>query len=158
LTDPTTGAGPTTLEAIAREIVESLGIVFANVMLLHPRMPQLQVWDASLRRGSPRLVGSEIEMADGGFWQRIRTEQLTFRGALLPDDPLRLLLGRELGNDTLIVPLNMNRRTVAILVLDNGRDQALPSFGGLFKGFDEAVTGAFRRMIMTNKRPQWQPN
>lgn len=145
-------------EAIAREIVESLGIVFANVMLLHPRMPQLQVWDASLRRGSPRLIGAEIEMAEGGFWQRIRAEQLTFRGALLPDDPLRQLLGRELGNDSLIVPLNMNRRTVAILVLDNGRDQALPSFGGLFKGFDEAVTGAFRRMIMTNKRPQWQPN
>jgi hypothetical protein len=145
-------------EAIAREIVESLGIVFANVLLLHPRMPVLQVWDASLRRGSPRLAGAEIELVDEGFWQRIRAEQLTFRGALLPDDPLRQLVGRELGSDTLVLPLSMNHRTVAILVLDNGRDQSLPSCGGLFKPFDEAISGAFRRMIMTNKRPQWQPN
>ena len=145
-------------EAIAREIVESLGIVFANVLLLQPRLPHLQVWDASLRKGTARLVGAEFEMVDEGFWQRIRIEQLTFRGALLPDDPFRLLIGRELGNDTLVLPLTMNRRTVAILVIDNGRDQALAACGGLFKPFDEAITGALRRMIMTNKRPQWQPN
>ena len=96
-------------------------------------------------------------MVDEGFWQRVRTEQLTFRGALLPDDPLRVLIGRELGSDTLVLPLVMNRRTVAILVLDNGRYQQLPSCGGLFKPFDEAITGALRRMIITNKRPQWQP-
>jgi hypothetical protein len=145
-------------EAIAREIVESLGIVFANVLLLQPRLPHLQVWDASLRKGTARLVGAEFEMVDEGFWQRVRTEQLTFRGALLPDDPFRLLIGRELGSDTLVLPLTMNRRTVAILVIDNGRDQALAACGGLFKPFDEAITGALRRMIMTNKRPQWQPN
>jgi hypothetical protein len=144
-------------EAIAREIVQSLGIVFDNVLLLQPRLPHLQVWDASLRIGNPRLVGREFEMVDDGFWQRVRIEQLTFRGALLPDDPLRVLIGRELGSDTLVLPLVMNRRTVAILVLDNGRYQQLPSCGGLFKPFDEAITEALRRMIITNKRPQWQP-
>jgi hypothetical protein len=143
-------------EDIAREIIEGLSLIFSSAILLTIRRPGFVVWRANQWEGSPLVAGSSVDLEEGSLWARIVNEGVAYRGRLPDQDPLRGIMRAPLGLDTLVAPLTMNRRTIALLVLDGGAKGELPGIGAQFEPFDASVTGAFRRMILNKKRPpQW---
>jgi hypothetical protein len=142
-------------DAIAREIVEGLGLVFATACLMTLKVPGLAIWQLSQWEGSPLVIGRRFDMPDDSLWARVTSEGVAFRGRIPDEDPMRRILRGRLGNDSIVMPLAMNRRTIAVLLLDGATRGDLPGLAGQFEPFDAAVTGAFRRMILNRKRPQW---
>lgn len=137
---------------IATELVESLGLAYPNVLVLSLRLPDVVIWGASIERGSERLVGERFHVQPGSVWERVVSESVAFHGRLAVRDPLRRMLGRDLGDETLVLPLTMKRRTVALLALDCASRPQLPPAAGQFASLSSAVHDAFRRVILSQKR------
>lgn len=142
----------TTREGVATEIVESLGLAYPNVLVLSLRLPDVVIWGASIERGNDRLVGERFHVQPGSVWERVVSESVAFHGRLAVRDPLRRMLGRDLGDDTIVLPLTMKRRTVALLVADCASRPQLPPAAGQFASLSAAVHDAFRRVILSQKR------
>ncbi len=139
-------------DAIARDLTEVLSIVFPTVLVLSLRLPSLVLWSGHARRGPARLDGQRFDLQEGSVWHRVAAGAEAFRGRLSGHDPLRVVLGRELSDDTIAAPFLMKDRTVAIVVVDAGYLGALPGVEGLWETLERSVAAAFRRAIVQKKR------
>jgi len=139
-------------DAIAAELVDALGLVYPTALMLTVRAPQMVVWRATVRRGPTFLASQVFDINDGSVWHRVVGENVAFRGALCEHDPLRVLLGRELGRDTMLIPVVMNRRAVAVIALDAGYEGELAPAAGQIDPMLRAVESALRRVILQRKR------
>lgn len=140
-----------TRDDIARELVQCLGLAIPNVILLSLRLPRVVIWDAQMRRGPARLPGRLLDLQEGGVLHRAARESLGFRGRLPDGDPLRDALGRELGRDSLVLPLTVKRRVIGFLVLDAGYEDELPPMQDQYVALSESLGEAFRRVILLRK-------
>jgi hypothetical protein len=142
---------------IGREIAEGLSLLYPVVLLYTLRLPDTVLWASAMRRH--RAFGRSLDFCveEGSVWERVAQQAVAYRGRLPADDPLRQRLGRALGHDTLVAPITMNRRTIALLVLDAGPEQTLMPCGGMYEQLEHAISQALRRMIVNSRRrPQWQ--
>ncbi len=139
-------------DAVAQELVETLSLVYPTVLVLRMKLPKLVVWEGVLSTGGDRPSGFSFEVQDKSVWHRVASEGLHFAGTLPADGPLRRYLPRAIGSATLVVPLHMGGRVVAVLVLDAGATGRLEppgtDIGRLCAGFEVAL----RRVIVRRKK------
>ncbi len=132
---------------IMRELTDGFGLIYPTAIVLSVRANLLQVWHECLFRGPRSLVGCRIEYEDVQPWDRVVRESVAFRGRLGSADPLRILLGRDLGRDTLVIPISIRLRTVAVLVVDGAYRGDLESIGGQYEAVESALNEAFVRVL-----------
>lgn len=141
-----------TRDDVARQLVDALSLVYPTSLVLSLRAPHMVVWDVQSLMGAPRLVGARFEIAEGSLWQRVTEEPSAYLGPLPAADPLRRLLMGACGDQTLLVPVTLNRRPVSVLVMMSGHGRALPVAGDAAEALARAVGKAFKRVILRTKR------
>ena len=138
-------------DEVARELVETLSLVYPTVLVLRLKLPRLVVWEGVLSTGGAQPNGFAFEVQEGSVWQRVAGEGLVFAGTLPTDGPLRRELPRALGTGTLVVPLQMGGRIVGVLVLDGGVTGRLEPPGTELRTLCDGFEVALRRVIMKRK-------
>ena len=138
-------------DEVARELVETLSLVYPTVLVLRLKLPKLVVWEGVLSTGGTQPNGFSFEVQDGSVWQKVAGEGLVFAGTLPADGPLRKELPRALGTGTLVAPLLMGGRTVGVLVLDGGVTGRLEPPGDELRTLCDRFDVALRRVIMRRK-------
>jgi hypothetical protein len=148
-----TGVGEArTRDDVARQLVDALSLVYPTSLVLSLRAPHMVVWDVQSLVGAPRLVGARFEIAEGSLWQRVTEEPIAYLGPLPAADPLRRLLMGACGEQTLLLPVTLNRRPVSVLVMMSGDGRPLPVAGDAAEALARAVGKAFNRVILRTKR------
>ena len=139
-------------DEVARQVCEALSFVYPNVVLLSPRLPNFVVWDAELAHGAERSRGLSFASEPGSMWHHVTRQRIAFFGSLRTNDPLRVRLGAGFGREALVIPVCMNKRTVALLVLNSGPTTALAPPGPGFADLSDVISAALRRVILRGKR------
>lgn len=138
-------------DAIARQLVETLGLAYPTVLLLSVRPPRLVVWDGVLATGSEGPLGADFPLQEGGVWHQVVSEQRVFVGTIPSSDPVRRRLPRALAGSVLVTPLQVRGRTVALLLLASAAGSDVDSPGGEIPAMARRVESAFRRVIVRRK-------
>lgn len=139
-------------DAIARQICESLSLVYPNVLLLAPRGGRIVPWDSALTGGDGSSTLVSFELGDGDIWGRVADSQQVFDGTLPIDDPLRRALPRSFGRGCLVAPMTLSGRVIAILVLGAGGASPPPPPGRGLRSLQGAVERALRELITRRKQ------
>jgi hypothetical protein len=139
---------------VGLELTNSLLLAVPNVSLYSLRVPRAVIWQVASRRGPATLPGLAFPMEEGSVWHQCAQHGTAYRGRIPPTDPGFRLLGREMGEDSIVVPLMMKARTVALLLLDSGYEPGLPGMKGQWEPLHRAISEAFRRAILQRKRTE----
>lgn len=136
---------------VARELVESLSLVYPTVLVLRLKLPRLVVWAGVLSTGGASPVGQSLDVHEDGVWHRVARDRDVFIGTLPADGPLRRQMPRAISAETLVAPLQMGGRVVALLVLDAGATGQLGPPGAELRALCEGFEVALRRVIVKRK-------
>ncbi|MFT4703208.1 MAG: hypothetical protein ACI81R_000897 [Bradymonadia bacterium] len=142
----------TNRDGVVTQLVDALGCVYPNVLVLSVVRPDLVVWAAQTDVAYPRLVGSKFEVAPDSVWDKVTTELLAYSGPLPPGDPLRRVLRRSAGDNILILPVTLNKRAILLLVMNDSRSQVLRAPGRSATALVRSVGRALKRVILNTKR------
>lgn len=138
-------------EAVGRQIVETLGLVYPTVVLLSLRLPRVTVWDAHLGSGAPPPVGASFEAPEGGLWHQVAVSGVAFLGEIPGGDPVRRGLPRVFGKASLAAPLRLGDRRIGVLVLDSGYNGDLAAPGRQIERLAGWVEQSLKRVIIRRK-------
>lgn len=140
-----------TTDELMLELAEGLGLIYPITVVLSVRAGQLHVWQASLYRGPREILARRFEYEAVEPWDRVISEGLAFRGRLAPRDPLREMLGRDLSRDTLLFPIAIRGRAVAVVALDAGYEGELTPAGGQYEAVEGGINDALVRILRTRR-------
>lgn len=145
-------AETTSADETMAELAAGLAMSWPTALVFSVRAGQLVVWHAAMYRRPRNVVGFRFDIDGTDPWDRVVREGASFRGRLGPSDPLRQFVGRDLGRDTLIVPIAIRQRTIALVVLDCGYETELAAAGGQWEALETAINDALVR-ILRQRRP-----
>lgn len=136
---------------VARQLVETLNLIYPTVAVLSLRLPGVVVWDAALSTGGAAPIGERFDVADGSLWHRLAAEPVAFLGRLPVTDPLRRRLPKVFEGTSLAIPLRLGKRPVGVVVLDTGGPADLPSPGPDAASLSGWVEAALKRIIVRRR-------
>lgn len=140
-----------TRDGVARQLVETLSIVYPTVVVLSLRLPRAMVWDAALSTGGEPPVGQLFDIAEGSLWHRLSSGPGGFLGRIPVGDPLFRLVPRALEGEVLALPLRLGDRPVGVLLVDSGGAGELANPGEDIERVSGWVDAALKRVIVRRK-------
>jgi len=138
-------------DGVARQICESLNLVFPTVLLLAPRQGRLWVWDASMSTGDAAGVGASVDLDASDVLTGVLQDLRVYRGTLPADDPLRRLLPRALGRECLVAPVRVAGKAVAAMLLGAGPASGVATAGPGIIRLQNAVDDVLCEVIARKK-------